>query len=101
MLIEIALWEPIEKFIDVIDLINSPQDAWEVQERLLAAESPVMKKVLSRVGNRFHGAIITCIKGRDAFGISPDDHEVHGETPKHLQQSFRWSVVDNLREIVT
>ncbi|MCJ1344794.1 hypothetical protein MMC31_002997 [Peltigera leucophlebia] len=101
VLIEIALWEPIEKVMNVTDLPNSPQDAWEIQERLLAAESPVMKKIRSRVGNKFHDAIITCIKGRDAFGISPDDREVDGETSKHLQQSFKKSVVDKLRDIVT
>lgn len=101
VLIEIALWEPIENVMGVTDLTNSPEDAWEIQERLLAAESPVMKKVQSRVGNKFHDAIITCIKGRDAFGISPDDREVDGETPMILQKGFKRSVVDQLRDIVT
>lgn len=101
LLIEIALWEPIENVMGVTDLTNSPEDAWEIQERLLAAESPVMKKVQSRVGNKFHDAIITCIKGRDAFGISPDDREVDGETPMILQKGFKSSVVDQLRDIVT
>ncbi|MCJ1348366.1 hypothetical protein MMC31_006597 [Peltigera leucophlebia] len=101
VLLEIALWESIDKVMKVIDLTNSPQDAWEIQERLLAAESAVMKKVRSRVGNEYHDVFITCIKGREAFGISPDDHEVDGDTPKHLQQSFKRSVVDELRDIVT
>lgn len=101
VLIEIALWEPIENVMGVTDLTNSPEDAWEIQERLLAAESPVMKKVQSRVGNKFHDAIIICIKGRDVFGISPDDHEVDGETPMILQKGFKRSVVDQLRDIVT
>lgn len=101
VLIEIALWEPIENVMKVADLTNSPEDAWEIQERLLAAESPVMKKVQSRVGNKFHDAIITCIKGRDAFGISSDDREVDGETPMILQKGFKRSVVDQLRDIVT
>ena len=101
VLIEIALWEPIEKVMKVTDLTDSPQAAWKVQERLLTADSAVMKKVRSRVGNKYHEAVITCIKGRDAFGISPDDLEVDGETPKHLQESFKKFVVDKLRDIVT
>lgn len=101
VLIEIALWEPIDKVMEVTDLTNSPEDAWAIQERLLAAESPVMKNVRSRVGNKFHDAIITCIKGRDAFGISPDDREVDGKTPRILQEGFKRSVVDKLRDIVT
>lgn len=100
VLIEIALWEPLDKIMNITDPTNSPQDAWSIQERLLATESAVMKKVRSRVGNKYHDAVINCIKGRDAFGISPDDHEVDGETPQHLQRSFKRFVVDKLRDIV-
>lgn len=101
VLIEIALWEPIEIVMKVTDLTNSPEDAWAIQKRLLAADSPVMKNVRSRVGNKFHDAIMTCIKGRDAFGISSDDREVDGKTPRILQDGFKRSVVDKLRDIVT
>ncbi|KAI4146904.1 MAG: hypothetical protein L6R39_003297 [Caloplaca ligustica] len=100
ILLEIAYWQPIEKVMK-LDMESQTifEDITKIRERLLQPDSKVMDSLKSKVGNRYFTAVKSCIEGREAFGIGPNENEVDVATGAKLQQEFTRLVTDMLEVI--
>jgi hypothetical protein len=116
VLLEIAYWQPISAIIATdfpgakaltiegeltsLNLMGekvqrkelSPQDAAGVRDLLLRDDKPYLPRLKRLVGDRFHRAIHSCIKGMTADG----DDETDIRTSAALQRDFTELVVENL-----
>lgn len=96
VLLEIALWQPIEQIVGLdMDSVLF-EDLKNIREKLLQPRSNVMEAVKADMGEEYSVAVRSCIEGREAFGIAPDEDEVKIETGAKLQQGFTRLVTDGL-----
>lgn len=96
VLLEIALWQPIEQIMGLdMDSVLF-EDLKNVRGNLLQPRSDIMEAVQADMGEEYSVAVRSCIEGRKAFGIAPDEDEVKIETGAKLQQGFTRLVTDGL-----
>ncbi|KAL9011733.1 MAG: hypothetical protein Q9173_003441 [Seirophora scorigena] len=96
VLLEIALWQPIEQIMGLDMESVLFEDIKNIREKLLQPRSNVMEAVKADMGEEYSVAARSCIEGREAFGIRPDEDEVKVETGAKLQQGFTRLVTDGL-----
>ena len=101
ILVEIALWKPIVSIMGIEETVDrSPRATSNVQERWLTSEPGLFIWLRAEVGEKYAGAVETCLKGRDAFGIDRKDAETSADTGMTIQRKFNAKVVRLLAEIV-
>ena len=101
VLAEIALWEPIVSIMGIQEIMDrSSQATSGVQERWLASEPRLLESLRAEVGEKYAGAVETCLQGRDAFAIETKDTETSADTGMIIQRGFNARVVRPLAEIV-
>ncbi|KAI4130346.1 MAG: hypothetical protein LQ338_001781 [Usnochroma carphineum] len=100
VLLEIAYWQPIEKIMGLnMESQTIFEDIKKIRERLLQPRSDVMEMVKANLGDRYFGAVKSCILGREAFGIGSKEDEVRVQVGAKLQQGFTRLVTDGLEGI--
>ena len=100
ILLEIAYWQPIEEIMELnMDSETIFEDIKGIRERLLQPRSKVMEMVKANLGDRYFGAVRSCVEGRSAFGIAEGENEVDVETGAKLQRGFMRLVTDGLEGI--
>lgn len=101
ILAEIALWEPIVSIMGIQETMDRSRKATSgVQERWLASEPRLLESLRAEVGEKYAGAVETCLQGRDAFAIETKDTETSADTGMIIQRGFNAKVVRPLAEIV-
>lgn len=101
VLAEIALWEPIVSIMGIQETMDRSRKATSgVQERWLASEPRLLDSLRAEVGEKYAGAVETCLQGRDAFAIERRDTETSADTGMIIQRGFNAKVVRPLAEIV-
>lgn len=101
VLAEIALWEPIVSIMGIQETMDRSRKATSgVQERWLASEPRLLDSLRAEIGEKYAGAVETCLKGRDAFAIERKDAETSADTGMLIQRGFNAKVVRPLAEIV-
>lgn len=99
ILLEIARWATIANILD-IDPDSAPfAELKGIRSKLLQVGSESLASVKARCGDRYYGAVKTCLEGGAAFGIDDDVDEASVETGAKLQQGFTRLVVDALEHI--
>jgi serine/threonine protein kinase len=115
VLLELAYWQPIQTIMGIPNKAPRAGQVKLFREHLLAPNSEYIQELGARVGDKFHHAIMTCIKGEKALGIeegkvhsaegdnAPGVHDDDDEKKRaeiessvKLQRSFMKEVVDNL-----
>ena len=86
------------------ETVDSPETSRQVtsniQERWLATEPTLFDSLRAEMGERYAGAVETCLKGRDAFGIQRSDLETSPDTGIRIQREFYAKVIRPLSEII-
>ena len=101
ILAEIALWEPIVSIMGIQETMDRSGKATSgVQGRWLASEPKLLDSLRAEVGEKYAGAVETCLQGRDAFAIETKDTETSADTAMIIQRGFNAKVVRPLAEIV-
>lgn len=101
VLAEIALWEPVVSIMGVQKTMDRSRKATSgVQERWLASEPRLLESLRAEAGEKYAGAVETCLQGRDAFAIPREDTETSADTGRVIQRGFNAKVVRPLAEIV-
>lgn len=101
ILIEIAHWRPIASIVAIEDSIERfPSATSDIRQRWLELEPLLHNTLRAEIGERYAGAVRTCIAGRDSFGIAKSDLETSTSTSMVIQQGFNAKVVKSLHEIV-
>ncbi|KAL8834146.1 MAG: hypothetical protein Q9170_003893 [Blastenia crenularia] len=101
VLVEIALWEPMVSIMGIQDTMDrSCKATLGVRERWLASEPRLLDLLRAEAGEKYAGAVQTCLKGRDAFGIETKDVETSADTGTIVQRGFNAMVVRPLAEVV-
>jgi hypothetical protein len=101
ILIEIALWKPIDQILEPLHsgrdsaLGNERQDT---RARILDSNT-VIEQVRLNMDDRYAKATRACIEGLPAFGLSDDADEANPYVAALLQRSFIEVVVDPLKEV--
>lgn len=99
VLLEIARWSKIENIVD-IDPDSAPfAELKGVRSKLLQLNSKSLASVKASCGDRYYGAVMSCLEGGTAFRIDDDEDEASAETGAKLQQGFIKLVVDALEHI--
>lgn len=100
ILLEIAYWQPIEKIMELnMESQTIFEDINEIRGRLLEPTSKIMETLKANSGDEYFTAVKSCIEGREAFGIKPNENEVDVATGAKLQQEFMRLVTDGLESI--
>ncbi len=99
ILLEIAYWKRIESILDIDTHTATPAQLKAVRERLLQPDSSYLAFVKENLGDRYHTAVKSCIEGRSAFDIGPQENEGDVQTGARLQHNFTTLVVDALESI--
>jgi hypothetical protein len=99
ILLEIARWSKIEHIVDVDPDSATFAELKGIRSKLLQLNPESLAAVKASCGDRYHGAVKSCIEGGAAFGIHEDEDEVAAETGAKLQQGFTRLVVDALENI--
>ncbi|KAL8975469.1 MAG: hypothetical protein Q9197_000324 [Variospora fuerteventurae] len=103
VLLEIAYWQPIEQIMGLnMDSQTIFEDIKGIREKLLQPGAKVMDalEMEMEMGEEYLIAVRSCIEGREAFGITPDEDEVKVETGAKLQRGFTRLVTDGLESLV-
>jgi hypothetical protein len=99
VLLEIAYWKPIDEILGIKDLANAkPSVTFKVRETLLDAQTGHMRRVRSRLGDRFFGVAQSCLVGLSAFGVREGEDEKKGPIGAELQKGFYENVVKVLED---
>ena len=102
ILVEIAHWKPIVSIMGIEKTVDrSPRATSSIQERWLNSEPGLFISLLAEVGEKYAGAVESCLKGRNAFSIDRKDAETSADTGMTIQREFNAKVVGMLAEIVT
>ena len=99
ILLAIARWSKIE---DIVNIDPDPATFAElkgIRSKLLQLNSESLASVKAGCGDRYFGAVKSCLEGGPAFGIDADEDEASAETGATLQQGFTRLVVDALEYI--
>ncbi|KAL8673302.1 MAG: hypothetical protein Q9168_002264 [Polycauliona sp. 1 TL-2023] len=89
VLAEIALWEPMVLIMDLQDSVDRSHRATrEVRERWLGSEPRLLDSVRAEVGEKYAGAVETCLKGRESFTIETRNTETSADTGMVIQRGF-------------
>jgi hypothetical protein len=99
ILLEIARWSKIEHIVDVDPDSATFAELKGIRSKLLQLNPESLAAVKAGCGDRYYGAVKSCIEGGAAFGIHQDEDEVAAETAAKLQQGFTRLVVDALENI--
>ncbi|KAL8732862.1 MAG: hypothetical protein Q9166_002463 [cf. Caloplaca sp. 2 TL-2023] len=100
VLLEIAFWRPIEDIMELdMDADNIYEDIHEIRDNILTKKPFILEAVRVKSGDRYCIAVKSCIQGREAFGIEPEEKESDVETSAKLQSAFTRSVTENLEGI--
>lgn len=101
VLLEVASWKGISEIMGISNIEKArPDETKEVRARLLSKESDILETLRAEVGDQYHDAVKSCIRGRDSFGISEEDEETSTEAGILLQQRFQDEVVRKLQGLV-
>ncbi|KAL8694793.1 MAG: hypothetical protein Q9218_000639 [Villophora microphyllina] len=101
VLVEIALWEPIVSIMSIQNSVDRSRKATSsVRERWIASEPRLLDALRAEMGEKYAGAVETCLKGRDAFEIETKDAETSADTGMVVQRGFNAKVMRPLAEIV-
>ena len=99
ILLEIAHWQPIQEITKIADPDHpKPYELREVRVTILSESSRILEKVRASVGDQFHEAVASCIKGLEAFGLAANEDDTKSVSGAILQREFT-KVVENLAEI--
>lgn len=99
VLLEIALWMPIDSIL-MIDLERARfQQVWLVKERLLKTEPQHLKLVRSLLGNTVESVIRVCLEGSVALGFDDSCDEDKIEVKIDLKEKYHELVVEKLVQI--
>ena len=98
VLIEIAMWKPIESFVNLEGQLDDAQKLRGIKKKLM--EPGKIGILKARVGNLYQQAMAKCIEGYPAFGLGHDDDEMATENAAKLQRGFQTHVVDALGRII-
>ena len=94
VLVEIALWEPIVSIMEIQNTVDQSRKATSsIQERWLAAEPRLLYSLRAEVGEKYAGAVETCVKGRDDYAIERRDAETSADTGMIIQRGYNARVV--------
>lgn len=99
VLLEIARWATIEEIVDIEPDSAPFAELKGIRSQLLQSTSQSLTSVKASCGDRFYGAMKSCIEGGAAFGMDDDENEVSVETGAKLQKGFTRLVVDALEQI--
>lgn len=99
ILLEIAHWTKIEQIVN-IDPHSTPfAELKGMRSKLLRSKPESLARVRASCGDRYYGAVKSCLEGGAAFGIDDDANEASAETGAKLQQGFTRLVIDALEQI--
>ncbi|KAI1420584.1 prion-inhibition and propagation-domain-containing protein [Xylaria sp. FL1777] len=99
VLLEIALWRPIDSVLNV-DLEKARlQHTIKARKRLLNNEPRLLQDVRACMGDLMYSAIRACLMGPTAFGINEASNEGDPDTAVLLQREFYSQVVERLAKI--
>ncbi len=101
ILLEIAYWEPINHILGpLLKDKDGPTstEAENVRSNLLnpSPESRILPDLRGMVGDRYHLAVVSCIRGL----VAEDEEEDNIDVSMRLQEGFIQNVVDNLGALV-
>ncbi|KAF1992021.1 hypothetical protein K402DRAFT_322057, partial [Aulographum hederae CBS 113979] len=100
VLAKINFWKPMVFIMKLQDIDRSPKETKAIQERWLVSEPRLVESLRAEAGEKYAGAVETCLKGRDAFGINRRDADTSANTALLIQRTFNAMVVRTLAEIV-
>ncbi|KAI9838187.1 MAG: hypothetical protein M1837_002616 [Sclerophora amabilis] len=96
ILVEIAVWRPIDKITGISNLTEArPSDTREIQAILLKEEK-YLNRIGADVGDVYRDVVKACLQGAPGFGIAESAKETREEVAAELQQRFTEQVVDRL-----
>lgn len=99
VLLEIARWSTIEQIVGINPDSAPFAEMKSIRSQLLEPNSASLASIKASCGDRYYGAVKSCIEGGAAFGIDDDENQVSAEIGVKLQQGFTSLVVDALEKI--
>lgn len=99
VLLEIARWSTIEQIVKINPDSAPFAELKSIRSKLLEPNSASLASIKASCGDRYYGAVKSCIEGGAAFGIDDDENKVSAETGVQLQRGFTSLVVDALEQI--
>ncbi|KAF2632387.1 hypothetical protein BU25DRAFT_475931 [Macroventuria anomochaeta] len=99
ILLEIAVWEPIDRLLGIDFGEVRPKDAYLVRDRLVNREPRFLEQVRSHQGRAIENVIAICPLGLEGSGLSKDFDESSEEGEAMLQRAFGEQVVAKLAGI--
>ncbi|KAL6713007.1 hypothetical protein ACLMJK_009403 [Lecanora helva] len=101
ILAQIAIWQPLVKIMDIEKTVEESSLVTHcIQKLRLTSEPKLLSLVRAQVGEKYAGAVETCLKGRNAFGIKRRDQEISVDTGMKIQRGFNAKVARPLAEII-
>ena len=98
VLVEIVRWKQVRDIME-LGVKLSEEEVKKVRDRLLEPENKYMLQLKEDFGDKFGGAVQSCLVGREAFGIEEREKEMEPVTGAKLQRAFIEQVVEALRDI--
>jgi hypothetical protein len=94
VLLEIALWKPIESMMGLQGQPSNRRSAESIRNRLIQADSEHMEELKARMGDEYQRAVSVCIVGRVSLDVEEDADETDVLVATRLQRVFMERVVD-------
>lgn len=98
LLLEIALWKPLDRLLNINLRKIRPETALRIRETLLG-NPQWLRKVKFLSGNTVEQIIRICIDGPVAFDIDDDSNQSNDDAEAAFQRAFSREVVARLRDV--
>ena len=99
VLIEIALWRPIEEIVGIEVRRSRLLEVGQKLSKLGDTGNVLRSELAAQVGDEYADLTTCCIIGGGSIGASPGSDETDPDVAAHMQEAFFENVVQKLRQL--